>query len=277
MRRIRDTRKSPGRVTSVTVWAARMAARCGMATTAGGRMGMSHRKGRYGVDAPYAPLLMIAGALACIGLIVFAHIEQLWLTVVVLLALAGIYLHTTRRGKFQVWRALLDGIAWRGDERVLDLGCGRGMVLLMAAGHVPRGRAVGVDIWSAKDQSGNAMAATLDNARREGVADRVELHTADMRQLPFESHSFDVVVSNVAIHNIGSRAGREQAIDEAWRVLRPGGRMLIADISRTRDYERRLAVLGAAPVRRHAGWRMWWGGPWAPTMLLDVRKPTTPP
>lgn len=237
---------------------------------------MSRHKGSYGIDAPYAPALMLAGALACIGLIVFAHVRQLWLTLAILLILAGIYLHTTWRGKFLTWRSLLDAMAWRGDERVLDLGCGRGMALLMAARHVPRGRAVGIDIWSAKDQSGNAMAVTLDNALREGVADRVELHTADMRALPFESGSFDVIVSNVAIHNIGTRTGREQAIDEAWRVLRPGGRLLISDISKSREYQRRLVALGANVVRRNLGWRMWWGGPWVPTMLIDARKNPVP-
>ena len=233
---------------------------------------MPRSRGRYGVDAPYVPALMIAGALACLGLIAFFHMRQFWLTVVILLLLAGVYLHTTRRGKFVVWRSLLDGIAWRGDEKILDLGCGRGMVLLMAAAHVPRGRAVGVDIWSGKDQSGNAMAVTLDNAGREGVAERVELHTADMRQLPFGNESFDVIVSNVAIHNIDTREGRAQAIDEAWRVLRPGGRLLVADISRSREYVQRLTGLGARCVRRNLGWRMWWGGPWVPTMLVEARK-----
>lgn len=239
-------------------------------------MNAFRRKGRYGIDAPYAPLLMIAGALVCIGLIVFAHIMQLWLTVVILLVMAGIYLHTTLRGKFRVWRALLDGMNLRGDERILGLGCGRGAVLLMAAEYVPQGRAVGVDIWSIKDQSGNAMAVTEANAMAEGVADRVELHTADMRQLPFENDSFDVIVSNVAIHNIGAQAGRDQAIDEAWRVLRPGRRLLIADISKCRQYAERLAGLGATVARRSLGWRMWWGGPWVPTMLIETRKPVSP-
>ncbi|WP_206666191.1 class I SAM-dependent methyltransferase [Rhodanobacter glycinis] len=192
------------------------------------------RNGRYGIDAPYAPAMMIAGAVICIGLIVFAHLFQLWITAVILLGMAGVYLHTTRRGKFQVWRSLLAGAAIRGDERVLDLGCGRGAVLLMAAEYLPRGHAVGVDIWSIKDQSGNAMATTEQNALAEGVAGRVELHTADMRQLPFESGRFDLIVSSVAIHNINNALGRDQAIDEAWRVLRPGGRLLIADISKSR-------------------------------------------
>ncbi len=232
----------------------------------------ARRKGRYGIDAPYAPILMIAGSLVCVGLIVFAHIFQLWITVVILLTLAGVYLHTTLRGKFKVWRALLEGMKWRGDERILDLGCGRGAVLLMAADYVPRGRAVGVDIWSTKDQSGNAMAMTHQNAIAEGIADRVDLHTADMRQLPFDKDSFDVIVSSVAIHNIDAKAGRDKALDEAWRVLRPGGRLLIADLSKSGQYRQRLVELGATVVRRNLGWRMWWGGPWVPTQLIDVRK-----
>lgn len=236
-------------------------------------MNASGHKGRYGIDAPYVPALMIAGALAGIWVIKLTHIKQLWISVVILLFLAAVYLHTTLRGKFLAWRALLDAIQWRGDERLLDLGCGRGAVLLMAARHVPQGRAVGVDIWSAKDQSGNAMAVTEHNAVAEGVADRVELHTADMRQLPFESGSFDLIVSSVAIHNISDKDGRDKAIDEAWRVLRPGGRLMIADISKSRQYQQQLARLGADATRRNLGWRMWWGGPWAPTMLVEARKP----
>jgi arsenite methyltransferase len=50
------------------------------------------RNGRYGIDAPYVPALMITGAVICIGLIVFAHMFQLWITVVILLVLAGVYL-----------------------------------------------------------------------------------------------------------------------------------------------------------------------------------------
>lgn len=231
------------------------------------------RKGRYGIDAPYAPAGMLAGALICLPLILLLHLPQLWITVTILLLLASVYLHTTLRGKFLVWRALLEGLSLRGDERVLDLGCGRGAVLLMAAEYVPQGRAVGVDIWSGKDQSGNAIAAAQSNAVAESVADRVELHTADMRHLPFDDDSFDLIVSSVAIHNISDGKGRDQAIDEAWRVLRPGGRLLIADISKSRRYRHQLMALGARVVRHNLGWRMWWGGPWVPTMLVEARKP----
>jgi ubiquinone/menaquinone biosynthesis C-methylase UbiE len=173
-----------------------------------------------------------------------------------LLAILGFYLYTTLRGKFVVWAKLLDQLNLRGDERILDLGCGRGAVLLMAAQHLTTGRAVGVDLWRSVDQSGNSTEATRRNAIAEGVADRVELHTADMTALPLEDNSFDVVVSNFAIHNIRGRAGRDKAISEAVRVLRLGGRLMIADVRATRQYQAQLAKLGMKDVaRRRLGGR----------------------
>jgi ubiquinone/menaquinone biosynthesis C-methylase UbiE len=133
---------------------------------------------------------------------------------------------------------------------------------------------VGIDLWRNVDQSGNSAEATRRNAVAEGVADRVELHTGDMTSLPFADNSFDLIVSSLAIHNISGRAGREKAIDEAVRVLRPGGRLLIADIRGIRQHQVRLARLGMSDVaRRRLGWRFWWGGPWAPTRLVTATKP----
>ena len=147
-------------------------------------------------------------------------------------------------------------------------------VLLLAAQRLTTGTAVGVDLWRRGDQSGNSAEAARRNAVAEGVADRVELHTADMTALPFEADGFDLVPSNVAIHNVKSRAGREKAIDEAVRVLRPGGRLLIADLFATRLYRDRLAKLGMTDIaRRGFGWRMWWSGPWLATYLVTATKP----
>src|SRR5713101_10177795 len=98
----------------------------------------------------------------------------------------GFGLYASRRGKFVVWSELLDQLSLRGDERILDLGCGRGAVLLLAAQHLTTGRTVGVDLWRSADQSSNSAEAARRNAIAEGVADRVELHTADMTALPFE-------------------------------------------------------------------------------------------
>jgi arsenite methyltransferase len=232
------------------------------------------RKGFYGIDAPY--LLPVLGVFILINVLEGWHSGSLWpfLAAVFLTACAGFGLHASLRGKFVVWAELLDGLALRGDERILDLGCGRGAVLLMAAQRVPSGRAVGVDIWRKQDQSGNAAEATRLNAVAEGVADRIELHTADMTALPFADDSFEVVVSSLAIHNIKGAAGRDRAIDEAIRVLRPGGRLLIIDIFATRRYFARLTERGMASVsRRDLGTRLWWGGPWVSSHLVTATKP----
>jgi ubiquinone/menaquinone biosynthesis C-methylase UbiE len=134
---------------------------------------------------------------------------------------------------------------------------------------------VGVDLWRRGDQSGNSLKATLRNAEAEGVADRVELHTADMTVLPFEGNSFNVVLSNVAIHNVKGRDGRYKAIEEAVRVLRPGGRLMIADIEATGDYLAHLVTMGMINIdRRNLGWRMWWSGPWLATRLVTALKPS---
>jgi ubiquinone/menaquinone biosynthesis C-methylase UbiE len=186
-----------------------------------------------------------------------------------ILAILGFYLHGTLRGKFVLWAELLDSLNLRGDERILDMGCGRGAVLLMAAQHLTTGRAVGVDLWRTIDQSGNSAEATQRNAVAEGVADRVELHTGDMMALPFDDDSFDVVLSSLAIHNISGRAGRERAISEAVRVLRPGGRLMIVDLRGTGQYQVQLAKLGMNDVgRRWLGWR------YGIARLVTATKPT---
>jgi arsenite methyltransferase len=189
------------------------------------------------------------------------------------LANALSFLYTTRRGKFQVWEETLDALHFRGDERVLDMGCGRGAVLTAVARRLPAGRVTVIDLWSTHDQSGNARDVTRRNASLEGVGDRVDIETGDMRALPFPDGTFDIVVSSLAIHNIPSTADRAKAITEAWRVLKPGGRLAIADIRATARYARTLAELGATGIaRRRLGWRFWYGNPLAGTSLVTASK-----
>lgn len=214
------------------------------------------RRGSYGIDAPVAPILLAVFAAFEFTLAFLSGKTPPLLAALFLLAILGFYLHGTLRGKFQLWAALLDQSGLRGDERILDMGCGRGAVLLMAAQRLTTGRAVGVDVWRTRDQTGNSAEATQRNAVAEGVADRVELHTGDMMALPFEDNSFDLVVSSLAIHNISRNAGREKAISEAVRVLRPGGRLMIVDLRGTRQHEAQLANIGMNDVvRRWLGWR----------------------
>lgn len=171
------------------------------------------------------------------------------------------YLYSSGPGKRSVWSELLEGLDLVGDEEILDVGCGRGAVLVLAARRVPRGRAVGVDVWRSRDQSGNSARAAARNARTEGVADRVELVDGDARSLPFPAASFDVVVSNLALHNIRDPFEREEALCEVVRVLRPGGRLVIADHGATR-YAEVFRELGCADVAVSSlDWRTSFGIP----------------
>jgi SAM-dependent methyltransferase len=239
----------------------------------------SHR-GEYGFDAgPF--VLVIGGGGVALLLVALALLRAGHGVggVTVLVASASLllwvvfFLHTTRRGKFAVWAELLEGLQLDGDERVLDVGCGRGAVLTMVAKRLPRGRLTGIDLWTA-DQSGNAPEAARLNFKTEGVEDRCELVTGDMRAMPFPDAAFDLVVSSIAIHNISDRAGRSRAIHEIARVLKPGGRLLIADLAGTEAYARQLQDLGLLDVRRRSlGWRFWWAPGFLATRLVTAFKP----
>src|SRR5216110_9801 len=109
------------------------------------------RRGSYGIDAPYAPAFLTGLAALYLVLAVISGRLMYLLALAFILAVDAAYLYTTLRGKFVVWAELLDRLKLRGDERILDLGCGRGAVLLMAAQHLTTaggenekaGRAVG--------------------------------------------------------------------------------------------------------------------------------------
>jgi arsenite methyltransferase len=151
-----------------------------------------------------------------------------------------------KAGKSILREGMLNSISWRGDEQVLDVGCGRGLLLVGAAKRLQTGRAVGVDAWPAP-QAGhnhNGAEAVMENARIEGVAERIELKAADFQELPLPDASIDVILSSLAIQSIDHAAGREGAIREMARVLKPGGQLAVADTRYTQEYEQFLHSLG---------------------------------
>jgi ubiquinone/menaquinone biosynthesis C-methylase UbiE len=158
-------------------------------------------------------------------------------------------LYSSKVGKLKRRERLLDQITWTGSESVLDIGCGRGLMLIGAAKRLTTGKAVGIDVWHAEDQSDNRPDETIKNARLEGVADHVEVQTMDMRSLSFEDASFDVVVSHWAIHNISEQANRKVALREMVRVLKPGGVIILADIMHHDEYAAELKACGLQDVR----------------------------
>jgi SAM-dependent methyltransferase len=153
-------------------------------------------------------------------------------------------------GKLRLRDKMIDSVSWRGDEQVLDVGCGHGLMLIGAAKRLTTGHAIGIDIWQSEDQASNSSQAALENALREGVSGLVELRDSDARDLPFVDESFDVILSSFAIHNIYDPIGREKAIREIHRVLKSGGQLALADIRHTSQYAEILHSLGWKQVVR---------------------------
>lgn len=184
--------------------------------------------------------------------------------------MAIVMVFSSRVAKPKIRDRILDGISWRGDESVLDVGCGRGLFLIGAAKRLKTGKATGVDIWSPEDLSGNSAEATLRNAKAEGVAGRVKVETADARKLPFAAGSFDVVLSSLALHNISSSQERTKALNEIVRVLRPGGYLAILDIFHAGEYARTLRQVAFNDVQLSPPTFLWC----VPTRTLTARKPS---
>jgi arsenite methyltransferase len=170
-------------------------------------------------------------------------------TGIIFLLEAALMMWSSWTGKFHARDRLLDGLRLRGDEAVLDVGCGHGLLLIGAAKRLPSGRAVGIDLWSQKDQASNSREAVLTNAALERVTDRVEVQNGDMRKMPFADASFDAAIASLAIHNISSREGRRQAIGEIVRVLKPGGRVALLDFQKVGQYAADLRAAEMQDVR----------------------------
>ena len=132
---------------------------------------------------------------------------------------------------------------------VLDVGCGGGLLLVAAAKRLTTGRALGVDIWSPADQSHNKPERALENARREGVKDKVTTQTCDMRQLPFPDSAFDIILSHWAVHNLPDKQDRRMALREMVRTLKPGGQVLVVDIANHAEYLNELSAIGLSNLK----------------------------
>jgi arsenite methyltransferase len=211
----------------------------------------------YGIDSPGIVAGLLAAGVVMLGLAgFFPHAWGLptkWIeraaAAYFFCGAAGMLFYS-RVGKLQNREQLLDLIPWRGDERVLDVGCGRGLLLAGAARRLTTGKAVGVDVWNPGAITGNRAAAVLQNAWREGVSDRAEAKAGDARQLPFPDNSFDVVVSNFVVHEMNTAAERQKMMQEMVRVLKPGGRLALVDFIFTGECVRVLQHGGMDDAKR---------------------------
>lgn len=237
----------------------------------------------YGLDAPrlVRRLAIRGGLLVAFGLVLYVvnrttspaaakMLGSLAAGIGVALVFASlVMIWSSRVGKLKMRDRMLDSFSWRGDENVLDVGCGRGLLLIGAAKRLKTGKATGVDIWRVEDLSGNRAEAALANAKEEGVAGRVRIENADARKLPFGANSFDIVLSSLAIHSLAGSQERAKALREMVRVLKPGGRLAIFDIAFAGEYARLFRELGLHDVQLSGLGFLWC----LPTRTASAQKP----
>ena len=240
----------------------------------------------YGIDAPavmrnffligFACLLFagFAPRLVHLGPVVLNARSFYW-PAAFLIGEGLLFLLYVKYGKFRHRDFMLSMHTWRGDEQVLDVGCGRGLLLAGAAKTLASlngtGHATGIDVWSNTDMGGNSEAATLRNLEIESVADRCSLISGPAQTMSFPDERFDVIVSNLCLHNIYDRPTRDMALRQIVRTLRPGGVALLSDYKLTAQYAELLRAEGFEVERK-------WGSfltTFPPLAVVIARKPVT--
>ena len=219
----------------------------------------------YGVDAPAVMRNFFLFGAACLLVAIFGprvlHLGPIDLNTRSMFWPAGfligegfLFLLYVKVGKFRHRDFMLSLHPWRGDENVLDVGCGRGLLLAGAAKRIAAlsgtGHATGIDVWSNVDMGGNSAAATQRNLDLEGISDYCILLSQPAQEMPFPNATFDVVVSNLCIHNIYDPPTRRKALQQIVRVLKPGGTALISDYKLTEEYATEFRNAGLAVEKK---------------------------
>lgn len=186
----------------------------------------------YGLDRPALTQLAVGvGAALIVAGIVLWPVRPGWLGPLVVVAgvgavaVAASLLAYARGGKLRVRDAMLAMVAWRGDERVLDVGTGRGLLAVGAARRT-RGTVTGVDLWEDEADGLNTRARAEAVVAAEGVV--VALEQGDARALAYADGAFDVVLSLNCLGAIRDGAERDAALAGMARVLAPGGTLVLA-------------------------------------------------
>ena len=185
------------------------------------------RYGYYGL--PKFSILIVVVILIGVSVTIF-----LWELLGIVIICFGVYAFLSfmimqwRVGQSESWQ-LPKILKLKGDEKVLDVGCGLGRMTIAVAKQLNKGKVIGVDIWDKMEIPGNSPENAHANAKIEGVQDKVEFKTGNVLNLQFSDNFFDLVTSSSVINNLHSKADKMGALREIYRVLKTGGKFLMIE------------------------------------------------
>lgn len=212
------------------------------------------QKTNYGIDAPKVIRnLIVIGAIIILLTIIFPVVKIgetkiitsgfVWMGITLVLVGLLMFLYS-KFGKFKHRDRILNMVNWKGDEKVLDVGTGLGLLMIGAAKKLTSGKSYGLDVFNSYDLSDNSIEQTKTNTRLEKVSSRTEILKENILKTSFPDGYFDVVVSNLCLHNLYKAEERKTACAEISRVTKSGGQVIISDFKNTREYLETFRELG---------------------------------
>lgn len=212
------------------------------------------KKINYGIDAPKVirNLLIIGTLLLLCSLLpsdllppVTSFLHNSALAPAISLMIAGSLMYAYAKfGKLKHRDRILTLHEWTGKEQVLDVGTGLGLLMIGAAKKLTTGKSYGIDIFNTYDLSDNSNKQAKINAELENVTQKVEILKENILKTNFTDNYFDLILSNLCLHNLYKADERKQACKEIFRILKPGGKAIISDFKKTGEYRTIFEELG---------------------------------
>lgn len=182
-----------------------------------------------------AKMIIIPGVLG-LGCFFLGFIHWgFWIPAIILLVISAYFgiawfLFSYRYGNLQdkIQDLVIRHIDWDGKGKVLDIGCGNGPLTIKVAQHYPQAEVIGMDYWG-KNWDYSIKMCTA-NTLVAGVEKQVSFRQGSASALPFEDASFDLIISNLVFHEVQDVKDKRISIQEALRVLKPGGIFVLQDL-----------------------------------------------
>ncbi|MCX6667983.1 MAG: class I SAM-dependent methyltransferase [Euryarchaeota archaeon] len=188
------------------------------------------KKPFYGLVA-LASSILIAATFTIVGVLVFFFYSNLLGIIIFCIGLYSLSSYLVSIYLINPFKSLdLSNILeLKGDEILLDVGCGLGRATIGATKLLKTGKVIGVDIWDRLEIPGNSQEKAYENADIEGVKDKVEFRYGDTFDLPFDDYYFDVVICSGLITSFHSDEQKLKAMKEIRRVLKTNGTFLMRE------------------------------------------------